>query len=205
MAGEPTVEKFIEKWSDGVDQTKYESGVAEYVNDPNFETNFEKQKADAKTNYAVEAPASWAAKHALGLNLVSAASYKEAMTRPETGLAYAAGIAKGAAKLGKKAYITTKQAAAIMRVIAELPDATSKHKMLINYAVGQDFADAIYQELLGNGADSDTLIETIVKAFKSDGIAETYDETLTTPTALGTTLITVLKGARDEAVAGMQG
>jgi len=199
----PTVSEFIEKYNRRYSPEEWEEGVKAYVNHPDFEALFTEQKNRAIEGYTrAGAPRTWLASFELGLSLVSAEDFKNAITDPVAKQRYESGKTKALQKLQKKAYIPVEQANAVIEILRTLNIADVKKRMDANFAVGQHFKRAIYYKLLGDINSSDNeLMETITK-MQTYGVGNLIDDNGNL-TSDGQTVLSILQSHRDIAVQGL--
>ena len=198
-----TVDKFIEKYDRRYSPDEWEAGVNDYVNDPDFENKFNEQKEKAKKGYEdAGAPADWAARQKLGLDLISSQEFKDAITDPNAKLRYESSKSKAINKLQKMAYIPVEQGNAVEEILTEMEITDTKKRMDVAYCVGQKFKDAVNQKLLGNLDASDGELQAAVQLMDTYGVGDYVDDEGNI-TADGQTVLDILKVHRDNAVNGI--
>ena len=200
-----TVAKFIDKYGRRYSPDEWEAGVNEYVNDPDFENKFNKQKDKSKQGYEdAGAPAEWAARQKLGLDLVSAQEFKDAITDPNAKIRYESSKSKAMTKLQKMAYIPVEQGNAIEDILNTMNITDSKKRMDVSYSVGQKFKSAINKKLLGQLDESNAELYDAVFLMQSYGVGD-FGDSMDKITADGQTVANILISHRDVAVNGILG
>ena len=200
-----TVAKFVDKYGRRYSPDEWEAGVNEYVNDPDFENKFNKQKDKSKKGYEdAGAPAEWAARQKLGLDLVSAQEFKDAITDPNAKIRYESSKSKAMTKLQKMAYIPVEQGNAIEDILNTMNITDSKKRMDVSYSVGQKFKSAINKKLLGQLDESNAELYGAVFLMQSYGVGD-FGDSMDKITADGQTVANILISHRDVAVNGILG